>query len=242
MAIQLVPAMSKMGAVSVLEEASHPIIVLIHTKALIAESLVSGLRIHDALAKYHVFPSLDAWLESDLLDASLVIFHVSVLSRDPEVDVDRFIENVSANGVDTKFVIMSEIEDASFILRCMNKKSSGYISTGLTLAVVVQALYLVLAGGNFVPWTAVLHLSEQPTKGLESTPRLQVLLSSKEAQVARELRKGTPNKVIAYNLNMCESTVKVHVRNIMRKLNAKNRTEVAYISNELVEFDDARLT
>ena len=35
------------------------------------------------------------------------------------------------------------------------------------------------------------------------------------------------NKVIAYDLNMCESTVKVHVRNIMKKLNAKNRTDVA---------------
>ena len=53
--------------------------------------------------------------------------------------------------------------------------------------------------------------------------------------MARELRKGTPNKIIAYNLNMCESTVKVHVRNIMRKLNAKNRTEVAYFSNELMD-------
>jgi DNA-binding NarL/FixJ family response regulator len=32
---------------------------------------------------------------------------------------------------------------------------------------------------------------------------------------------------IAYDLNMCESTVKVHVRNILKKLKAKNRTDVA---------------
>ena len=41
------------------------------------------------------------------------------------------------------------------------------------------------------------------------------------------IKQGKSNKVIAYDLNMCESTVKVHVRNIMKKLNAKNRTEVA---------------
>ena len=43
------------------------------------------------------------------------------------------------------------------------------------------------------------------------------------------LRKGEANKTIAFELKMCESTVKVHVRNIMKKLNARSRTEVAYL-------------
>ncbi|MGU3537814.1 LuxR C-terminal-related transcriptional regulator, partial [Methylobacterium sp. A54F] len=54
----------------------------------------------------------------------------------------------------------------------------------------------------------------------------------------RALRKGTPNKIIAYELNMCESTVKVHVRNIMKKLKAKNRTEVAYLTNRYFGMED----
>jgi hypothetical protein len=45
--------------------------------------------------------------------------------------------------------------------------------------------------------------------------------------VIRALQQGKPNKVIAYELNMCESTVKVHVRNLMKKLKAKNRTDLA---------------
>jgi hypothetical protein len=47
------------------------------------------------------------------------------------------------------------------------------------------------------------------------------------------LREGKANKIIAYELNMCESTVKVHVRNIMKKLKARNRTEVAFKTAEL---------
>ena len=43
------------------------------------------------------------------------------------------------------------------------------------------------------------------------------------------------NKLIAYELNMCESTVKVHVRNIMKKLQATNRTQVAYLTRGLFE-------
>jgi DNA-binding NarL/FixJ family response regulator len=47
------------------------------------------------------------------------------------------------------------------------------------------------------------------------------------SRVVRAIQKGKSNKIIAYELNMCESTVKVHVRRIMKKLNAKNRTDVA---------------
>jgi DNA-binding NarL/FixJ family response regulator len=40
---------------------------------------------------------------------------------------------------------------------------------------------------------------------------------------------------------MCESTVKVHVRNIMKKLKAKNRTEVAYLTNKYFLREDSSL-
>ena len=48
------------------------------------------------------------------------------------------------------------------------------------------------------------------------------------------LRRGKANKAIAHELNMQESTVKVHVRNIMQKLKARNRTQVAFIVNQIL--------
>ena len=53
------------------------------------------------------------------------------------------------------------------------------------------------------------------------------------------IRQGKPNKIIAYELNMCESTVKVHVRAIMKKLKARNRTEVAYLFSSSISDPDA---
>ena len=41
------------------------------------------------------------------------------------------------------------------------------------------------------------------------------------------LQQGKSNKIIAHELNMSESTVKSHIRNIMKQLQAKNRTEAA---------------
>jgi DNA-binding NarL/FixJ family response regulator len=58
------------------------------------------------------------------------------------------------------------------------------------------------------------------------------VLTQREVEVAEAIRKGKPNKIIAYELNLCESTIKVHIRNIMKKLNATNRTQVAFKLSE----------
>jgi hypothetical protein len=48
-----------------------------------------------------------------------------------------------------------------------------------------------------------------------------------------ETEQGRQNKIIAYELNMCESTVKVHIRQIMRKLKARNRTQVVLLTSNM---------
>ncbi len=55
--------------------------------------------------------------------------------------------------------------------------------------------------------------------------------SPRQLQVLELLQQGKQNKIIAYELGMCESTVKVHIRHIMRKLNARNRTQVVLLTN-----------
>ena len=52
-------------------------------------------------------------------------------------------------------------------------------------------------------------------------------ITGREAAVLGLLCQGKGNKTIAYELGLSEGTVKVHLRNVMRKLRAKNRTEVA---------------
>ena len=52
-------------------------------------------------------------------------------------------------------------------------------------------------------------------------------LTPRESEVLARLREGKPNKIIAHELQISESTVKVFVRRILMKLHASNRTEVA---------------
>ena len=55
----------------------------------------------------------------------------------------------------------------------------------------------------------------------------------------QRLWQGKQNKTIAYDLDMCESTVKVHIRHIMKKLNARNRTQVVLLTRSLNESGSA---
>ncbi|HEX4767595.1 MAG TPA: LuxR C-terminal-related transcriptional regulator [Lichenihabitans sp.] len=57
-------------------------------------------------------------------------------------------------------------------------------------------------------------------------------LTGRELEVLHRLERGLQNKIIAYELGISQSTVKVHVRSIMRKT-ATNRTQVAYLTRRL---------
>jgi DNA-binding NarL/FixJ family response regulator len=59
-----------------------------------------------------------------------------------------------------------------------------------------------------------------------------IQFSPRQLQVLERLRQGKQNKMIAYELGMCESTVKVHLRHIMKKLNARNRTQVVLLTQD----------
>lgn len=66
-----------------------------------------------------------------------------------------------------------------------------------------------------------------------SAGQLGMILTERQGQVANLLKDGLPNKLIARHLGMTEATVKVHVRQIMRKLGVNNRTQVALSMSSL---------
>jgi DNA-binding NarL/FixJ family response regulator len=99
--------------------------------------------------------------------------------------------------------------------------------------VLAEAIALARAGGVFVPGSCIIALKEAIYANQANARPLAGIFTPRETSVANALRQGKANKIIAYELNMCESTVKVHVRSIMKKLKATNRTEIAYKLSEM---------
>jgi DNA-binding NarL/FixJ family response regulator len=108
-------------------------------------------------------------------------------------------------------------------IRCGAK---GYIPVTMGFEIAIEAIRFVLGGGTYVPPDCLLATNQLGLPTSTAASRLDIL-TSREISVVRAIQQGKSNKVIAYELNMCLSTVKVHVRNVMRKLSAKNRTDVA---------------
>ncbi|EQB12814.1 response regulator transcription factor [Sphingobium lactosutens] len=79
------------------------------------------------------------------------------------------------------------------------------------------------------------HDNGPPAPAAVTPPRL----TPTQMKVMRCVHSGLLNKQIAYELGMAEATVKVHMTALMRKLNVRNRTQVAIIANSLAWLPDA---
>jgi DNA-binding NarL/FixJ family response regulator len=131
-------------------------------------------------------------------------------------------------------VIMSDTDDIDEVSTAIERGARGFIPTSLSLDVMIEALRLVRAGGVFVPASSLipaLRLNDTRNSGRDGN----TMFTARQVAVVKALSKGKANKIIAHELNMREGTVKVHVRNIMKKLNAKNRTEVALMASRLLQ-------
>ncbi len=126
--------------------------------------------------------------------------------------------------------LLSGHEDPENIRQAFELGVRGFIPTSLTSMVAAEAVHLVCLGGTFAPAASLLSPGCRPQDSKEEEPLIE-RFTQRQAQILDCLRRGMANKLIAYELKMCESTVKVHVRNIMKKLKATNRTQVVYLTS-----------
>jgi DNA-binding NarL/FixJ family response regulator len=169
-----------------------------------------------------------------------------------DYDVSGAVAAVHSSLPGIPVVAIADSMDAEQILSAIERGLRGYIQTTLELRFVMEALRYVIAGGTFVPAEPVLASLERAShSGLaQSSPMVEAgelapgpteaapaslltTLTPRESAVLEGVRQGHSNKQIARELDLREPTVKVHIRHIMRKLGARNRTQVALIAERL---------
>ena len=167
---------------------------------------------------------------------SLVILSVACNLKSPETlrDIGRLVQGENARPM----IVLSDGDDLEEIVSVLDNGARGYIPTDLALDVAVEAVRLVCAGGVFIPASSLVSARHSGETSRPAPHSANGIFTARQAAVVDAVRRGKANKVIAFELKMRESTVKVHVRNIMKKLNAKNRTEVAFMANELLKSTD----
>ena len=150
--------------------------------------------------------------------------------------VQNTLEFVRQHLAGTPVALLSDRDDIKNVREALTCGVRGFISTSLEADLAIAALRLISAGGTFIPEHALRWATTKIDTGSDhERPGLpdELELTLRELSVIDLMCEGKPNKVIARELNLEESTVKVHVRNILRKLNAANRTQAAFIANRL---------
>ena len=136
------------------------------------------------------------------------------------------------SGVDAMAAIRTEFPDARIIVlttfegdveiqRALEAGARGYLLKSMPPRELLEGIRQVHAGKKRIPPEIVAHLAEHLS---------DETLTSREVEVLREVAGGNRNRDIAERLFISEETVKVHVKHVMEKLGASDRTEAVAIA------------
>jgi DNA-binding NarL/FixJ family response regulator len=115
----------------------------------------------------------------------------------------------------SRFVVLTTYQGDIQALRAFQAGASGYLLKNMLRKELLDTIRTVHSGRKRIPPEIAAELAEHV---------MDEALSSREIEVLRKVALGTSNKMIASQLGVSEATVKVHMKNILAKLGANDRT------------------
>jgi DNA-binding NarL/FixJ family response regulator len=134
--------------------------------------------------------------------------------------IDALI-SIRAEFVNARVIILSASHGDIEIKRAMAAGARGFLLKSLPHTEIVSAIRTVHAGRKCVPAEVATSLAEHLA---------EEMLTTREVEILSLIAGGNRNRDVADSLSITEDTVKGHVRNIMEKLGANDRTEAVVIA------------
>ncbi len=149
----------------------------------------------------------------------------------PGMDGFNSIKKTAKRFPNTPIVVISGQYTREDVMEAIDMGAAGYIPKTMSGESIINALRLVLSGERYVP-PIVLSDRADEVAGSNRFPADNPLslLSERELDILKFLVEGKTNKEIGLELDLKEITVKLHLRNIFKKLSAKNRTTAVRIA------------
>lgn len=153
--------------------------------------------------------------------------------RMPGMMGGQTVDEVVTAFPDAAVVLVSGLATFEDIKRAIDSGARGFLPKTQSSQLFASAIDMVMAGGTFLPAeTLRLNGTQVPpdTAGGGNGSALATDLTPRQQQVLVQVAAGATNKEIGRNLHIEEVTVKLHIRQILRKINARNRAEAASIA------------
>ena len=141
--------------------------------------------------------------------------------RMPEIDGIEAVKQIRAEFPDAKVIALTSFDGDQEIYRALEAGVRGYLLKEMVHTEVLRAIRLVASGKRLMPPEVTERLTEYFPKSA---------LTPREVEVLTLVAAGLANKEIAAKLGTADGTVKIHVQNILAKLNASDRTHAVTIA------------
>jgi DNA-binding NarL/FixJ family response regulator len=181
------------------------------------------------------------WRVTDFATAAEVVaandgganFDLVLIAAATSEHVDlREVEALRRTLPETPLVVTAETDNPQRTRAILGSGTRGFLPASLSLKVMMGALDLVLAGGIYVPSSLIDALPTRlaATTGAVGFADASNELTRRQRDVLGLISQGKSNKLIADALTMSESTVKAHVKQIIKRLRVANRTQAALLA------------
>ncbi|MDC7266364.1 response regulator transcription factor [Shinella sp. HY16] len=214
--------------------AANDYLAIFDKRNLDRECLANSLISHQIGISIFTFSGIASWQQCKTTLGTLRVAVINIGSNDiSDISIRQEITQLVTTLEPVPVVVLSNSQALDHVLQAIDLGVHGFIPSSVDVDVCIEAIGLAIAGGQFVPASSVLAMRGL-VGGFVARKAIRSAFTVRQTAVAEALRRGKANKMIARELNLCESTVKVHIRNIMKKLGATNRTEVACKVGELL--------
>ena len=135
---------------------------------------------------------------------------------------------------ESKVVMLTVSEDAEDLIETLRNGASGYLLKNIDTQTLIDSIRRAAEGDSVISPQMTSKLVRNIKTGAVAAPvpTERDKLSPREREILAFLARGASNKEIARGLDVAESTVKIHVQHILRKLNLTSRVQAAVYAVE----------
>jgi len=151
--------------------------------------------------------------------------------RMPGMDGYETIQKIKQDFATTKVLVVSTFGGGEYIYKMLSSGAEGYLMKNKSKEELVNAIRQIHNGQRFISHD-VQQIYWDHIQNKSKKPKSDIQLTSREIEVLKLVATGMQDREIADQLNIAETTVFTHCRNLRKKIAVSNRTELAIHAKE----------
>lgn len=191
------------------------------------------------LPEYLVFESNEFNKGLDIAKKNINLDLIVIDINTPGVSGMCGVLKLHNENPNTLIVAVSSDTNKKTALLSMVYGASGFITKSMCSDEIIFAIKKIISGEMYLPSNIFFKSNEnRKNESCSTIKNTEVVksLTRKQLQVLEQMARGCSNKLIAYNLNIAETTVKAHVSEVLKKLNVSSRIQaiISIYENNLI--------